>query len=130
MSAYQWTEGDRAFQKLYAAVPVSALLGVKLSDRNAAGCASDGSAFALVQDNHAGLSDHLFHLGVVNADGEASYGTVSDNSGGDIVVALSTPRYVNGAYYAVASPYFQGENYQGQHIDVVRLDPESSPPGR
>ena len=123
LSAYLWTEGDSAFQKLYGAVPVSALLGRKLSDRNAAACASDGSAFAIVQDAHVGFDDHLFHLGVVNAHGEASYGTVSDNSGGDTVVTLSTPRYANGAYYAVASPFFKGQAYLGQHVDVVKLTP-------
>jgi hypothetical protein len=118
LSAYKWTNGSASFQKLYSCIPISTALGDMLTNhRHEVGCKIDGTAYALL------LGNNNYSLVQVNASGEKSYGTASNNNGGKYVATLSCLRYYNGAYYAVAWPFFSGADYLGQHMDIVRLVP-------
>ena len=118
LSAYQWTEGATAFTRLYSAVPISSDLGQTLSlHAEQAGCNPDGTAYALVQSN-----TNVYHLALVSAAGERSYGTASA-SGGTYAAFFSCLRSINGSYYALVTPFFSGADYVGQHMDVVKITP-------
>ena len=118
LSAYQWTEGATAFTRIYSMVPISFDLGQLLSLRaEEAGCNADGTLYALIQSN-----TNVYHLALVTAAGEKSYGTASA-SGGTYAAFFSCLRSVNGSYYALVTPFFAGTDYVGQHMDVVKLTP-------
>jgi hypothetical protein len=118
ISAYKWTTGDVSFKQLYTGVPLSTLLGDALTKRNEISCQEDGNVYAIL------LNGQNYELVVAGANGEKSYGSVSNNNGGSRYVAtLSCLRYVGGAYYAVATPFFAGHDFEGQHLDIVKLTP-------
>jgi hypothetical protein len=118
LSAFKWTKGVVAFQKLYSGVAISTALGDRLiNHRVEVGCKIDGTAYALL------LGNNSYSLVLANAAGEKSYGTASNNNGGKYVASISCLHYYNGAYYAVAWPFFGGADYMGQHMDIIKLVP-------
>ena len=67
-------------------------------------------------------NDLTYSLAIFNVNGEKRLGAVKNNTYPRAVTKLSCLRYINGAYYAVASPsLFSAANGEGQHLDIVKL---------
>ncbi len=122
LSAYKWTKGATAFQKLYSSVSVSAELGAKLEGGVAGKCTPDGTVYVLIDANSPTNNSRAYHLSLTNAGGEKTYGNVYSTSTRYNAV-VSTLHYINGAYYAAVTPMFTGTDYEGQHMDIVKLTP-------
>jgi hypothetical protein len=123
LSAYKWTKGEITFQKLYGSLPISKLLGNNLNRRDLIVCQPDGTVATLVKEGTNG-NEMTYSLATCDAKGEHKYGSVVNNTYTRAVTLLSCLRYINGSYYAVASPaLFSSDNAEGQHIDVVKLIP-------
>lgn len=121
LSAYKWTQGNLSFQKLYGGVGISKIFGDNLGRRDWAICNIDGTVAALVKEGVNG-NDQTYSLAISNANGEKRYGAVKNNTYPRAVTTLTCLRYINGAYYAVASPsLFSADNAEGQHLDIVKL---------
>ncbi len=117
LSAYKWTKGDASFTKLYSGISISTELGDALTHRDQVGCTIDGTAYALLHINSK------WSLVLANGAGEKTYGSASDNNGGRFIARMNCLRYFDGAFYALVTPYFFGADYEGQHMDVVKLTP-------
>ncbi|MBC7721087.1 MAG: hypothetical protein H7068_03635 [Pedobacter sp.] len=119
LSAFKWTKGAVAFQNLYSHLPISKLLGDALGANSV--CKPDGEIGVIVKEGVNG-NEMTYSLATCNAGGEHRYGAVVNNTYPRAVTMLSCLRYINGSYYAVASPsLFSAENGEGQHLDVVKL---------
>ncbi len=119
LSAFKWTKGALAFQNLYSHLPISKILGDSLGANSV--CQSNGEIGVLVREGTNG-NEMTYSLATCNASGEHRYGAVVNNTYPRAVTLLSCLRFINGSYYAVASPsLFDIDNYEGQHLDVVKL---------
>jgi hypothetical protein len=104
-------------------LPISKLLVNNLNRRDLIVCQPDGTVATLVKEGTNG-NEMTYSLATCDAKGEHKYGSVVNNTYTRAVTLLSCLRYINGSYYAVASPaLFSSDNAEGQHIDVVKLIP-------
>lgn len=121
LSAFKWIKGAASFQNLYSHLPISKLLGDSLGGFNV--CQPNGEIGVLVKEGING-NEMTYSLATCNASGEHRYGAVLNNTCPRAVTLLSCLRYINGFYYAVASPsLFDINNSEGQHLDVMKLVP-------
>ncbi len=119
LSAFKWTKGAVTFQNLYSHLPISKLLGDGLGANSV--CKPDGEIGVIVKEGVNG-NQMTYSLATCNASGEHKYGSVVNNTYPRAVTLLSCLRYINGSYYAVASPsLFSSDNGDGQHLDIVKL---------
>jgi hypothetical protein len=119
LSAFKWTKGAVTFQNLYSHLPISKLLGDGLGANNV--CQPDGEIGVIVKEGING-NQMTYSLATCNASGEHKYGSVVNNTYPRAVTLLSCLRYINGSYYAVASPsLFSSDSGDGQHLDIVKL---------
>jgi|GEM_PF-1434935 len=121
LSAYKWTKGNTGFQKLYTNIPISKILGDNLNRRDLVLCAINGTVSVIVKEGISG-NDLTYSLATCNAEGEKRLGAAKNNTYNRAVPTLSCLRFINGSYYAVASPFlFSDANAEGQHMDIVKL---------
>ncbi len=123
ISAYKWTTGNTSFQKLYSGVAISNVFGAFLGRKDLVSCTIDGKIAALIVEGING-NDQTYSLALFDGKNENHLGAVKNNTYPRAVTTLSCLRYINGSYYAVASPsLFSSDNAEGQHMDVVKLTP-------
>ncbi len=122
LSAYKWINGAVALIPLYRNVSVATDLGDKLAPGIFGKCTADGTVYALLDENSPTNNGRAYHLSLINANGEKTYGNAYSSST-RYVASISTLRYINGAFYACVVPQFSGVNYVGQHMDIVKLTP-------
>lgn len=123
LSAYKWTIGNLSFQKLYRGIAISKVLGDNLGRRDLVVCNIDGTIATLINEGING-NDLTYSLAIFNVNGEKRLGAVKNNTYPRAITKLSCLRYINGAYYAVASlSLFSATNGEGQHLDIVKLTP-------
>lgn len=123
ISAYKWTKGNTSFQKLYAGVAITKVFGEKLGRSNSIICTIDGKVAALIAEGING-SEQTYSLALFDGSTETHLGAVKNNTYPRAVTTLSCLRYINGSFYAVASPSsFSSDNAEGQHMDIVKLTP-------
>lgn len=123
ISAYKWTTGNTSFQKLYSGVAITNVFGEKLGRKDLVSCTIDGKLAVLIVEGING-NDQTYSLALFDGKSETHLGAVKNNTYPRAVTTLSCLRYINGSYYAVASPsLFSSDNAEGQHMDVVKLTP-------
>ena len=122
LSAYKWINGAVALMPLYKNVSVATDLGDKLAPGILGQCTADGTVYALLDEASPTHNGRAYHLSLINANGEKTYGNVYSIST-RYVASISTLRYINGAFYACVVPQFSGVDYVGQHMDIVKLTP-------
>ena len=119
LSSYIWNYGDKSFKKVYSNLPITRELGdYSRNHKLDVGVTMEGTFYSLVNDgNH-------YYLDLTSSEGEKKYGIVPTYiASANYAPFLRCLRYFNGEYYAVATPFYAGYSYIGQHLDIVKLKP-------